>query len=208
MSSTDALEVEGLGTEEDALANLGDTIVLDLRYGATARVHADASAMDAEDGPMARRFVGGGMRPNAKSHRRLSSILDTLILSPALAESNISIEYGDLGPFPANYFFLHLKDVSRNHEDELHAVWGPIFSYGTWNGDLWLNAGGRASISIVIPSAGIREFMNRNKLEELEELVGSYVLAIGTISVSGRNKIFLAPSDVDHITVKRSIAKT
>ena len=74
--------INGENDDEDVLHNDGQIIVLDLNYGAAEPVNHITEDMNGNGIGRGVRFSGNGDRPNAVAHRRLSTILRSLIFNP------------------------------------------------------------------------------------------------------------------------------
>lgn len=188
---------------DDEIFNPGDRIVIDLNFGA-AEQPVNAEAVDrTSNGGRARRFIGTGQRPDAVMHRRLSSLLRTLISAPNFAYSEQNIEIAGQATLPAHEFFVNLPNVTHQYSGQFRGYWGMLTDarFGT-DGALWLNSGGRADISICIPAEHVQAVMERYRLTDEEDLAGAYVLALGTVRVSIYNKLYCIVDDPSMIAIR------
>ncbi|WP_447917182.1 hypothetical protein [Achromobacter aegrifaciens] len=181
--------VEGEETDLDALRNPGDRIIVDLQYGAhLPEVHGD-SAEGRNRAGRAPRHVGGLARPDARMHRRLSSLLRTLIEVPSFRSSNQTLEVADYQPMLVREFFVQLHAVNTDMKGQFRGWWGSISDAQEDEGNaLWLNSGGRGDISFCIPSEVRAQVLDRFNLEDTERLAGAYILVIADLRVSSNNK--------------------
>jgi hypothetical protein len=67
---------------------------------------------------------------------------------------------------------------------------------------LWLNSGGRDTISFCIPAEAQGEIFHRFHIEDLEELAGSYVLVLGELRISQYNKIYCVVESPSHMAIR------
>jgi hypothetical protein len=190
------LLIPGAGDDQDELYNPGDRIVIDLGYGAQERqVHLD---QDARQPRRARggRFIGDGNRGNAEMHRRLSSMLRTLVTAPNFRFSDQIIAVGEHPELPARDFFVHFSDVTPQYSGQFRGYWGLLSDArrGVDN-SLWLNSGGRTSMSVCLPEEYVDAISQRYRLTEDEDFSGAYLLVLATLSVSQYGKIFCVVND-------------
>lgn len=190
------LLIPGAGDDQDELYNPGDRIVIDLGYGAQEpQVHRD---QDATQTRRARggRFVGDGNRANAEMHRRLSTMLRTLVEAPNFRYSDQIIAVGDHAELPARDFFVNFSDVTRQYSGQFRGYWG-LLSDARRGADntLWLNSGGRTSMSVCLPEEFVDVIAQRYRLTEDEDFSGAYLLVLATLSVSQYGKIFCVVND-------------
>lgn len=210
MAAAEPTRLQGAeGNEENHLFNPGDRLEIDLAYGAYERVNVQAvEGGDAEGRRRAARYVGDGARPNAVRHQRLQPLLRTLILHPRYAEQDVLVGMPGRNPLPARDFFVSFEEATNVPVGNFYALWGLIASARHVGSTLWLNAGGRASISFPMDGAlqsTLRERLNVNQEELAEELAGCYLLVLGEIRRGGpTDKIYCAPQSAAHIAVIRA----
>jgi hypothetical protein len=188
---------------DDEIFNPGDRIVIDLNFGAAEQpVHADPIDRSNNNG-RARRFIGTGQRPDAVMHRRLSSLLRTLISAPNFSYSDQNIEIAGQAVLPAREFFVQLPNVTHQYVGQFRGYWGMLTDarFGA-DGALWLNSGGRSDISICIPTEHVHVVMERYRLDDVEDLAGAYVLALGAVGVSSNNKLYCVIDDPSMIAIR------
>lgn len=190
------LLIPGAADDQDELYNPGDRIVLDLGYGGQEQqVHLD---QDPRQPRRARggRYVGDGGPRNAEMHRRLSTMLRTLVTAPNFRYSDQIIAVAGSPEMTAREFFVQLTDVTAQYSGQFRGYWGLLSDArrGT-DGVLWLNSGGRANMSVCLPVEHIDAVMQRYRLMEDEDFSGVYVLVLGTVQVSKNGKLFCVVDD-------------
>ncbi|EGR1390123.1 hypothetical protein ACCF70_001817 [Vibrio parahaemolyticus] len=97
-------------------------------------------------------------------------------------------------------------DVHGNFTDGVQFFWGPIASTGyTDDGRLWLNSSMRRNdVSVVVYSDIVDEFLERFDVDDIEDLVGAYVLVAGNGWVSGNtDKPIIWCASANNIFVRR-----
>lgn len=201
MAAPVALRIDAeAGAAEDRIQNLGRRIVVDLAFGAAQQVNPEPADGEAHGGRGARRFVGNGPRPDADAHKRLRPLLRTLIEVPAFATSEVEIEIPEQAPLRARQFFVALENAGARAQG-MRGYWGMVASAAYDQGDLWLNSGGRAAFSILLRAHIAAEVLKRYRINDLEDLAGAYVLAVGTPTASGWGKPYCVPESAEHVAV-------
>lgn len=194
--------VDGPGANEDALQNLGQHIVLDLAFGAAAEVNADADDDLPAGGRGVRRFGGNGDRPNARAHRRLSSILRNLVQIPEFAGSDILIEPPGRGATSAREFFVQFSDLAREHLNEIHGLWGVADNLRfRENAGLYINSGGKEDLSILVPTEIKNEIYRRHGIVTSQQLKGAHVLVIGSARITISKKKLCVAESANHVAI-------
>ena len=195
--------IEGEATNLDALNNPGERIVVDLTYGAhLPEVHGDSTEQAGRAGRCPR-YVGGSARPDARMHRRLSSLLRTLIAAPQFRSSHQLVELNGQSDTRVCDFFVPLLEVNQDMQGQMRGWWGSISSAKDGgDGSLWLNSGGRAMISICIPTEMRAGVVDRFHLEDNEQLAGAYVLVIADLRVSQYGKMYCIVESSGHVAVR------
>ncbi|MET0940933.1 MAG: hypothetical protein ABWY13_06170 [Mesorhizobium sp.] len=139
--------------------------------------------------------VGDGGPGHAVMHRRLSSLLRMLINAPNFRYSEQTIAVADQPELAARDFFVELGDVTRQHSGQFRGFWGQLTDAGEGaGGTLWLNSGGRGSMSFALPLEHRAAVMQRYRLANTEEFAGAYILVLGTLFVSQYGKM-ICPVD-------------
>lgn len=195
--------IEGEGTNLDVLNNPADRIVVDLAYGAQPReVHGDPTEGSGRAG-RAPRYVGGNARPDARMHRRLSSLLRTLVEAPHFAGSHQLLEIAGQPEIRVCDFFVPLLVANRNMQGQVQGWWGLISdAQDGGDGSLWLNSGGRGMISFCIPNDMRSYVLDRFRLEDNEQLAGAYVLVIADLRISQYGKMYCVIESPNHIAIR------
>lgn len=200
MSAEDNLRVEsGIGPDEEIVRNT-DVLVIDLNFGAVQGApHLDDNGQAAPGRRGGRHLHGDGQR-TARTHRRLSTLLKHLRSSAVFRASGQAIEIGGVQGRTIRDFFESFPAMQPHHFSQLGGYWGLISDAGDGDGAIWLNSGGRGDISIGIPYATWAEFKRRFRIDDLEDLAGAYVLAVGTPWRSQYGKKFLIVDDIEFVT--------
>jgi len=194
---------DGQGEDQDQLLNPGNIIVVDLDYGATDQ-HL---VREAEGLPRNRerrgRYGREGGRTIAKMHRRLSTLLRSLIEIPEFKYSGQTLEVEGYPDIAVRDFFVPLLEVTATHEGQFHGYWGMLSdARRAQDGTLWLNSGGRDAISFCLPNRLIASLFERYGIEDEEDLAGAYILVLGTPSVSQRNKVYCNLAINEHMSIR------
>lgn len=183
---------EGLGDDQNILENPGQRIVVDFNFGAQQNVsHNDPNGV-AKIGGRGGRFVGGGARPNAAMHRRLSTILRNLIASDQFRKSHQILEIEGVGEFRVADFFVPFYSIAPMHEGLYRGYWGMVADarFGQ-TGTLWLNSGGRDDVSLLVPEEFVDEIYQRFSIDDEEDMAGAYALVFGTLRNSQNGKMYV-----------------
>jgi len=211
MAAADPVRLQGAeGDEEDYLFNPGDRLEIDLGYGAHVRVNVEAAeGGDGEGRRRAARHVGGGARINAVKRQRLQPLLRALVLHPRYAEQDVLVGIPDRDPVPARELFVPFEEAGDVPTGHFYALWGLIANAKYAADDtLWLNAGGKASVSFPMNlelQATLQERLDVNEADLAEELAGCYLLVLGNLARGGpKNKLYSTPLSEMHIAVIRA----
>lgn len=195
--------IEGEGTDLDVLNNPAERIVVDLAFGALPReVHGDPNEGQGRAG-RAPRYVGANPRPDARMHRRLSSLLRALIEAPQFSASNQLLEIGGHPEIRVRDFFVPLLNANSGMRGLFRGWWGLISdAQDGADGTLWLNGGGRGQISFCIPPELRAEVLDRFRLVDNEQLAGAYALALGELRISQYGKMYCVIESPNHIAIR------
>lgn len=195
--------VEGEGADLDVLHNPAERIVVDLAFGAQPReIHGDPAEGSGRAG-RSPRYVGGNPRPDARMHRRLSSLLRTLIEAPHFARSNQLLEIAGQPEIAVCEFFVPLSFVNQSMQGRFRGWWGLISDARDGiDGSLWLNGGGRGMISFCIPLEMRTPVLDRFRLEDTERLAGAYVLVLADLRISLQGKMYCVIDSPNHIAIR------
>lgn len=192
----------GPGDDQDVLENPGQRIILDFNFGAADDRHNDPDA-PVDPGGRGGRFVGGGVRPDAAMHRRLSTVLRNLMMSGQFRTSRQIIEIAGVGEFTVADFFVPFGAVAAAHDHQYRGYWGMVVSARFGQTDaLWLNSGGREDMSICVPEQFVNELYERFRITDEEELSGTYALVLGTLRTSQGGKKYVQVEDLGLITLR------
>ena len=188
--------LNGLGQEEQI--NPGQLIDVDFGYGAHENFHPRPEDPVDPSGRGGRFAPGRGLR-NPVMHRRLSTLLRNLMFSEQFRQSDQLLRLPE-GEFRVRDFFVDFDSAQYQKLEGFYGVWGMLSDARGSDGSIWLNSGGRESISIVVDSSIADEFARRFRFGDLEDLAGAYVLVFGTLKYSSQGKHYLACNDVRYIT--------
>lgn len=192
--------INGENDDEDVLHNDGQRIVLDLNYGAAETVNHINDDINENGVGRGVRFRGTGNRPNVVAHRRLSTILRSLIINPAFRVSEQMIEIGNITQTISN-FFVSFNNINQNYIDRFRGYWGQIADIGeALNGTIWLNSGNRDDVSLCLPPAIQQFFFERFNINDAEDLVGLYILCLGNLKISQNNKKYIVIDELAFVT--------
>lgn len=191
--------INGENDDEDILHNDGQRIVLDLNFGAAEPIYHIDENIDNTGNGRGTRFVGNGNRPNAIAHRRLSTLLRSLVLNPNFQNSRQVIEINGLENFICD-FFVQFSTINQNHVNNFHGYWGQIADIGISNGTTWLNSGVHDDVSLCLPMEIQQSFFERFRIDDAEELVGSYILYLGELKISINNKKYIVINNLAFVT--------
>jgi hypothetical protein len=191
---------ECAGDDLDALHIPSGKIIVDFSYGTPELPVHDAGSDHAS---IIDRTARNSDRTDAQAHRRLSSLLRMLIGLPAFRTSDKTIEINGLGQIAARDFFVPLEFTGRQYSDLFRGYWGLITdAQRTDDGSIWLNSGGRKSISFCIDSKFVDLMNKRYRLESLEDLAGAYILAFGISYVSANGKLHVIIQGPEYISLR------
>lgn len=200
LATVEPEQLGGGGDDQEELINPGERIVVDFNFGAVNGRHGDD---DGTPGVAGRggAFVGDGDRPQARMHRRLSSLLRNLRLSEQFRASHQILEIDGHGEVTVRDFFLKFEDVRTAHATQYRGFWGMIADARLSEGDLWLNSGGRDNVSFCVAAERKEQLFERYGIEDLEQLAGAYALIFGTMHVSQNGKKYVVVEDVAFVAL-------
>lgn len=192
----------GPGDDQDILENPGQRIILDFNFGAPNDRHNDPDAVP-NPGGRGGRFVGGGARPDAAMHRRLSTILHNLMMSGQFRTSRQIVEIAGVGEFTVADFFVQFGAVAAVHDKQYRGYWGMVVSARLGQtGAVWLNSGSPDDMSICVSEQFVNELYERFRISDEEELAGTYALVLGTLRTSQAGKKYVQVEDIGFITLR------
>lgn len=205
LAAPDAGKSEGEGGDEDIIHNPGKVIEIDLNFGGSVPGNVDIKPGGDDTNTAGKgRHTGKGNRPNANSHRRLSTLLRNLLRSPEYRNSEQLIELSGHNKTKIKDFFVKFLYIRDKHDGKFHGYWGAITDAKFISGNLWLNSGGPSSVSIFIAKEDVKTFLERFKLEDEESLAGTKVLALGTKFTSQKGKKYIKCDNLSYITVNKT----
>lgn len=202
-----------LSEDEKEYFNSGKELILDLNFGTQNTKHvSDTDENDIDDKSKAGHHSSKNGKATAKSHRRLSTILRTLMIDENyFNNSNLKIELEGYSYLSKNLFKNfnkltneYVDDILNNRPNTRRAIWGMVSDaqYDKKNIEsIWINTGGNNTVSILIDEKASNSFMERFKIRELEDLSGRYVLAIGKLKKSKNNKIFSVVENISYVSI-------
>jgi hypothetical protein len=187
------------------LMNPGNRIVVDFDYGAHDRPEWIDGANCAQSRTRASYMHGtdGGGRQDVRVHRRLSSLLRTLINAPAFGQSDVIMEVAECGEIAARDFFVPILDVTVQYAGQFRGYWG-LLSDARYHSDqqLWLNGGGRNHVSFCVQRHHVDEIVQRYRISDEEDFAGAYVLVTGMLQISRQGKRYCVIADPRCIALK------
>jgi hypothetical protein len=188
--------------EQDLLENPGNRVVVDFLFGtAEATIPPEGGLGDGRSFRGA--FTRVSNRPEAKSHRRPGPLLRNLIHSSAFRESTQVVEVNG-GEYVIRDFFVEFNRVTANHTNKYHGFWGMISDAKyTKDGTLWINSGGRLSVSICISQGLIGSLFERYNIEDVEDFAGTYCLVFSEMGISAKNKKYIPLDDINRIAFRK-----
>jgi hypothetical protein len=181
----------------------GGKIVVDFGYGSPTRLESVDSFRKTPISNLASHNLGEGYRPLVHLHRRLSSLLRTLIAFPAFSDSEQFIVIEGYGEIAARDFFVQIESATSQYSGHLRGFWGLITdAQFAKDKSLWLNSGGRSNISFCLDSKYVNVFTQRHRIDNLEGFAGAYILVIGTPRVSPTGKLHLIISGPEFFALR------
>lgn len=192
----------------EELANLGACvqILLGPREGED-EVHLDTD-------------LPGGLRPSARhtalgpdgprralSRRKLLTVLRNLVHVDRFGRSAIEIRVDGFPVLPARRFFVRFADVDPvGHLAQPRGYWGTVVdarSRGR-SDHLWLNSGGPEAVSVKIPASEKERVLRQHGVAELEELAGSWAIALGRLEILLSGKQLVVVGAATEVAVLRT----
>lgn len=197
------VQPDGQGTDQDALNNPGGRIVVDFNYGAQEQPeHEEAPGLPRNPNRRGR-FVGEGDRPDARMHRRLSTLLRNLVEAPNFSQSDQLLEIEGRDEIAVRDFFVPLDAVSEEHARMYRGFWGMISDARfAADGTLWLNSGGRDDVSFCVDEEHVDAIYDRYGVDDEEDIAGAYVLVFGTLRVSQNGKLYCLVTNPGYMALR------
>ncbi|MBR8043451.1 hypothetical protein KDW40_26155 [Burkholderia cenocepacia] len=201
-AAAEGREVVTQQEDDEPRLNPGAHIVVDLHYGGTPVNGIQGDDADNSKGAGGSRYVGGGGKRAAVSHRRPSGLLRMLVESEGFRSSEQTIEIPGHIQGIVREIFIPLGAAAV---DELigqyRGYWGYIADGARGGEALWLNSGGRQDVSILVHAEKIDELYKRFNIEDVEDFAGVYFLVFGHLRKSARNKYYIGIDDIDACVV-------
>lgn len=197
------LEDDGTGNDQDELHNPGERIVVDFNFGVTnPPIHIEASDLPPNRNRPGR-HRGAGIRPDAQTHRRPSTLLHNLIQVPAFRQSEQTVVVEGHDEIPVRDFFVPLSDVSRRHVKLYRGFWG-MLSDARFDEDktLWLNSGSRKNMSFCLRAEQVDGVYARYNVNDEEDFAGAYILVFGTLLESQNGKLYCVIEDPGFVAMR------
>ncbi len=189
---------------QEAMHVPGGKIVVDFGFGSPTRLESVEYSRQTPNSDRASHILGDGYRPPVHLHRRLSSLLRTLIAFPAFSDSGQSIVIEGYGEIAARDFFVQIESVTSHDSGQLRGFWGAITdAQFAKDQSLWLNSSGRSNLSFCLDSKYVTVFTQRHRIDNLKDFAGAYFLVIGTPRVSSNGKLHLIISGPEFIALRQ-----
>jgi hypothetical protein len=136
-------------------------------------------------------------------HRRLGSLLRTLIEFPTFRYSDQIVEVEGHGNMAARDLFVALQCATYQYSGIYRGYFGVISDAKlALDNSLWLNSGGNDNISFCIDSKCVDAILQRYGIKDLEAIAGAYILVLGTPRVSQNGKLFCVIEDINLMTLR------
>ncbi len=201
MATQDFIQFQdGAGEDQEPPIIAGGKIVVDFNYGAAAQPEHYGIGRAPNPERVGRNY---GQPPLHLHHRRLSSLLRSLLESPAFGCSDHIIEIEGRGECDARNFFVPLKSATYHFSGHFNGYWG-LISYAKLAVDnsLWFNSGGNDNISFCLDSQYVDTIFERYHIQDLEDLAGAYILVVGTPRVSLYGKLFCVIDRLEYMALR------
>ncbi|MCP5141435.1 MAG: hypothetical protein H6980_03640 [Gammaproteobacteria bacterium] len=197
------VQPDGQGTDQDPLNNPGRRIVVDFNYGAQEQPEREEAPGLPRNPNRRGRFVGEGDRPDARMHRRLSTLLRNLVEVPNFSQSDQLLEIEGRDEIAVRDFFVSLDAVSGEHVGMYRGFWGMLSDARfAADGTLWLNSGGRDDVSFCVDEDHVDAIYDRYGIEDEEDIAGAYVLVFGTLRVSQNGKLYCLVTNPGYMSLR------
>lgn len=193
--------IYGADYGHNAPNNPGGRIVVDFNYGTP--VHPAHSEM-AGSVPTSGRTGAYADRSDARTHRRLSSLLRYLIESPAFGNSDQIIETDGHNGIAARDFFIPMRSADQRYLGQFGGYWGLISDvrFSDDRRTLWFNGGGQSNFSFCLDSEFVGDLNQRYRVADEEDLAGAYILVIGVLRISHEGKLYCVIEDVGSMALR------
>jgi hypothetical protein len=134
-------------------------------------------------------------------YRRLRTILRNLIRSESFSQSSQIIEVTGLISMRASDFFVQFDDITPAHQGKFLGLWGTLSNAKLSGETIWLNTGGPSMPSIPVDTIDESALLTLSRGNELEDLAGAYVLALGRVEHSAGGKQYVRIRDLSYIAI-------
>jgi hypothetical protein len=180
----------------------GRRIVVDFGYGSPTRPESFFGSRQPD--PMQE---GAGRKHDQLHghiyHRRVGSLLRTLIEYPTFGNSDLIVDIEGRGEAPARNVFQPLESATHHFSGYFRGYWGVISDAKLApDNSLWLNSGGNDNISFCLDSQFVDVIIKRYGIEDLEDIAGAYILVFGTPRVSQNGKLFCVVEDINLMALR------
>lgn len=186
------LHAGGVPVPEPELMNHGDRLTLDVDVASPEEHHAEFDAPDIGTGTGQHgSYDYEAVLRHATSRRRLRSVLRDLARSAAFRSSRAVVVVPSFPELSVERFFVWFNHIRPDrHEGQRRGYWGTIVDARTRHaGDaLWLNSGGPDEPSVLLPHEEIDQLLDAHHVDELEDIAGAWVLALGKFQTSQNGK--------------------
>lgn len=144
-----------------------------------------------------------------KVSRRMSRLLKSLLYNETFRQSNREIIVERHHTSISMFFKTPLEALNHPGERNKYVVWGIISDAQQKNPDeaLWLNFGGTVNdLSVRIHENTAEELKSRYSINDLEDLSGVGILAIGYINKSTKSeKVYVKIDELKCLSIRREV---
>lgn len=187
---------------QDEFLNTGERIVVDFKFGSQPNSEYIDDIADESNRGHGGRYLGNGFG-HAQMHRRLSSLLRTLIEVPAFSQSNQIIGISGFGDMEVKDFFVPILSATNQLNGMYRGFWGSLSDVGfSSDGSAWLNSSGHDGFSFILPKQFIKPISERYRIKDDEDLAGAYILVFGILRISANGKLFCSIEDTGYMALR------
>lgn len=203
LASTDFERSDECVGESQYIEGSASHIVLDFRFGAPTQCEPAGTFGVTSSASRSERSVGSNSRPAARTLRRMSSILRTLIAEPAFGQSDQIIEIPQSGETAARDFFVPLFAVGAAYVGQRLGFWGQLRDARfASDGTLWLNSGAWLQFSFCLAAELVEEFGMRYSIRDEKELADAWIFVIGILQLARNGKVFCVIDDLSKMALR------
>ena len=194
----------GSNDVDDNLFATGGKIIVEFDYGSSEPKEFDEYIEPAPFLGCDSRNRGNGYRPDALTHRRLSSLLRGLIKYPEFRNSVKPIEIHNGIVTTVQDFFVPLLDVNLQYFRQLKGFYGMLSDVrlSEVNQSVWFNSGGLDTISFRLDYKFLDEFNRRYRFRDKEDFAGANILVIGTLLRAPNKELYCDIEDLGFLALK------